>query len=117
MDKLLKDTSSQSSSRNKGLNRCGGSVTLGQHSLSCALKRWIVLHTVSFLGGSDSKQSAWNTGDQIRSLSQEDSLGERNGYPLRYSCLENSMDGGAWQATRPWGRRQSSTTEQLAYRV
>ena len=27
------------------------------------------------------------------------SPGEGNGYPLRYSCLENSMDRGAWQAT------------------
>ena len=26
------------------------------------------------------------------------SLGEGNGNPLQYSCLENSMDGGAWQA-------------------
>ena len=26
-------------------------------------------------------------------------LGERNGYPFQYSCLENSMDRGAWQAT------------------
>ena len=25
--------------------------------------------------------------------------GERNDNPLQYSCLENSMDGGAWQAT------------------
>ena len=24
---------------------------------------------------------------------------ERNGYPLQYSCLENPMEGGAWQAT------------------
>ena len=23
----------------------------------------------------------------------------RNGNPLQYSCLENPMDGGAWQAT------------------
>ena len=28
----------------------------------------------------------------------ERSLGEGNGYPLQYSCLENSMDRGAWQA-------------------
>ena len=27
------------------------------------------------------------------------SPGEGNGYPLQYSCLENSMDRGAWQAT------------------
>ena len=26
-------------------------------------------------------------------------LGERNGNPLQYSYLENSMDRGAWQAT------------------
>ena len=27
------------------------------------------------------------------------SPGERNGNPLQYSCLENSMDKGAWRAT------------------
>ena len=27
------------------------------------------------------------------------SPGERKGNPLQYSCLENSMDKGAWQAT------------------
>ena len=27
------------------------------------------------------------------------SPGEGNGYPLQYSCLENSMHRGAWQAT------------------
>ena len=26
------------------------------------------------------------------------SLGEGKSYPLKYSCLENSMDRGAWQA-------------------
>ena len=26
------------------------------------------------------------------------SLGRENGYPLQYSCLETSMDRGAWQA-------------------
>ena len=25
--------------------------------------------------------------------------GEGNGYPLQYSCLENTMNRGAWQAT------------------
>ena len=25
--------------------------------------------------------------------------GEGNGYPLQYSCLENSMDRGGWRAT------------------
>ena len=29
----------------------------------------------------------------------ERSSGEGNGHPLQYSCLENSMDRGAWRAT------------------
>ena len=29
----------------------------------------------------------------------ERSPGEGNGYPFQYSCLENSMDRGAWWAT------------------
>ena len=29
---------------------------------------------------------------QVRSLDWEDPLGEENGNPLQYSCLENSMD-------------------------
>ena len=36
---------------------------------------------------------------QVRSLSAEDSPEEENGNPLQHSCLENPMDGGAWQAT------------------
>ena len=40
-----------------------------------------------------------------RSMSQRyldsitNSIGEGNGTPLQYSCLENPMDGGAWWAT------------------
>ena len=30
-------------------------------------------------------------------------MGEGNGTPLQYSCLENPMDGGAWQATTVHG--------------
>ena len=32
---------------------------------------------------------------RVQSLGQEDLLEERHGYPLQYSCLENSMDRGA----------------------
>ena len=35
----------------------------------------------------------------VQSLGQEDSPGGGNGNPLKYSCLENSMDREAWQAT------------------
>ena len=54
---------------------------------------------MGFPGGSDGKASARNAGD-LGSISRLGrSLGEGNGNPLQFSCLENSMDGGAWWAT------------------
>ena len=52
---------------------------------------------------------------RVQSLGQENNPGEANGYPLRYSCLENPMDRGAWQATNPWGHKKSDMTEQLMH--
>ena len=45
------------------------------------------------------KESACSAGDPgvIPRLGR--SPGEGNGYPLQYSCLENTMDRGAWWAT------------------
>ena len=40
------------------------------------------------------------------------SHGGENGNPLQYSCLENSMDRGVWQAT-VHGVKVSDTTEQM----
>ena len=40
-----------------------------------------------------------NAGDPGSILGLERSLGEGNGNSLQYSCLENSMDRGAWWAT------------------
>ena len=34
------------------------------------------------------------------------SPGEGNGNALQYSCLENLMDRGAWQANSPQGRKE-----------
>ena len=39
----------------------------------------------------------------------------RNGYPLKYSCLGNPMDRGAWWA--PWGHKKSDTAEQLSEHI
>ena len=36
---------------------------------------------------------------QVQSLGREDCPGGGHGNPLQYSCLENHMDKGAWQAT------------------
>ena len=49
--------------------------------------------------GSDGKESACNAGDAGLIPGLGRSPGEESGYPLQYSCLENSMDRGAWQAT------------------
>ena len=38
-------------------------------------------------------------GRSANSLQLRCHVGEGNGNPLQYSCLENPMDGGAWQAT------------------
>jgi len=51
---------------------------------------------LGFPGGSDSKASAYNVGDPGSIPSLRRSPGEGNGNPLQDSCLENSMDGGAW---------------------
>ena len=45
------------------------------------------------------KVSAGNVGDPGLIPGSGRSPGEGNSYPLQYSCLENSVDRGAWQAT------------------
>ena len=47
---------------------------------------------LGFPDGSDHKQFACNEEDQGLVFGLESSLGEGNGYPVQYSCLENSMD-------------------------
>ena len=42
---------------------------------------------------------ACNAGDMGSIPGSERSPGEGKGYPFQYSCLENSMDRGAWRAT------------------
>ena len=56
-------------------------------------------NTRGFPGGSDCKESACNEGDLGFTPEWGRSPGEGNGNPLQYSCLENSMDRGAWRAT------------------
>ena len=56
------------------------------------------MNILGFPGGSDGKQSACNAGDLGSIPRWGRSPGEGNGYPLQYSCLENSMDRGAWWA-------------------
>ena len=79
-------------------------LTIGQfHSFpmlvkSC-LKSCMLGFSMGFPGGSDDKESAFNVGDlgSIPGLGR--SPGGRHGNPFQYSCMENPMDRGAWQAT------------------
>ena len=73
---------------------------LGEHKL----KRIIiprVLWSKAHFDSPDSsagKESTCNAGDLSSIPGLGRSPGEGKGYPLRYSCLENSMDRGARQA-------------------
>jgi len=54
--------------------------------VQCGLAQWL-----------DGKKSTCSAGDMGLTLGR--SPGGGNGKLLQYSCLENSMDRGAWQAT------------------
>ena len=60
-----------------------------------ATGKTIALTVWCFPGGSDGKASACNVEDPGSIPGSGRSPGEGNGNPLQYSCLENSMDGGA----------------------
>ena len=73
------------------------------HDFSCiypikyiSLKK---IHLFDLLGGSDTKESAYSTGDPGLIPGLGRSPGEGNDCPLQYSCLKYSMDRGAWWAT------------------
>ena len=53
---------------------------------------------VAFRGDSVGKESTCNSGDLGSIPGSGRSPGEGNDNPLQYSCLENSMDKGAWWA-------------------
>ena len=62
----------------------------------------IILRKNGFPGGSDSKESTYNTGDpgntgSIPGLGRSPGGGSSN--TLQYSYLENTLDRGAWWAT------------------
>ena len=60
-------------------------------------------------GGTDGKESACNVGDLALIPGLGRSPREGNGYPLQYSCLENSMDRGC----SPRCCKESTETERL----
>ena len=68
-----------------------------------------------FPGGSEVKASAWNAGDLSSIPGSGRSLGEGNGNPLQYSCLENPMEGRSLVGYSPWGHKESDMAERLHF--
>ena len=66
--------------------------------------------TWGFPGGAAGKESACQSRRYKRRITElERSHGGRRGNPLQYSCLENSMDRGAWRVTTVHKVAQSQT--------
>ena len=68
----------------------------------------LLLRAEGFPGGSVGKESAYNVGDPASIPGSGRSLGEGNGNPLQYSCLENPMD-------FPWDRLQSMMLQRVRH--
>ena len=64
-----------------------------------AVKGFVVVSKAQFPGGSVVKTPPTNAENVGLIPGSGRSPGEGNGNRLQYSCLENPMDGGAWQAT------------------
>ena len=81
-------------------------LLLGPHVMEGARDLWVLfiraLMPWGFLGGSAVKNmpaNAGDTGDMGLIHALGGCPGEVHGNPLRYSCLENSIERGAWRAT------------------
>ena len=72
---------------------------------------------MDFSGGSAVKNPPANAGDMSLVSGSGSSPGEGNGNPLQFSCLENTMDRGAWWVAKPQGCKESDRTEQLYERL
>ena len=75
-----------------------------------SLLQWPLKHKSGYPGGSVVKNPHANAGDASSIPGWEDPL-RRKWQPLQYSCLDNLMDRGAWQATvyrvaKNWGLKQ-----------
>ena len=75
------------------VKRCSTSLIIGAFLVAQMVKK--------------KKKFPFNAGDPGSIPGLGRSPGEGSGYPIQYSCLENSMDRGAWRGYSPWGHKES----------
>ena len=63
-------------------------------------------------GGSDGNESACNSRDSVSIPGLGRSPGKGNGYPLQYSCLENTHGQRSLVGYSPWDHKEQDATEQ-----
>ena len=69
---------------------------------------------LSFPGGSDGKESAFNSGDLGLMPGLGRSFGEGHGSPLQYSCLDIHHGQRSLAGFSPWGHKELDTTDRLS---
>ena len=68
--------------------------------------RCTVLRLLAFPHGSVAKNLPANAGDLGLIFGLGRSPGDRNGNPLQYSCLGNSMNRGTWRGYSEWNLKR-----------
>ena len=82
--------------------------------LSLSINVYVYMHIHAYSPPWCNKKSACNAVDTSSITGLQRSPGEAFGYPLQYSCLENSMDRGACQAT-VYGVTESDMTSDFPF--
>ena len=98
-----------------GCSLCSHFISQGLSFLGQKTKPWdcrLSEPLLGFPGGSAVKNRPARAGDVSSILGLGSSPGGRNGNPLKYCCLENPMDRGAWWATVHGVRKTWGWTEQ-----
>ena len=96
LEKKMATPSSVLAWRIPGTRKPGGLPSMGSHRVK---HDWSDLAAAA---AADRKESASNAKDLGSIPGSGRSPGERNGYPLQHSCLENSINRRTWWATVHW---------------